>query len=253
MKYLCILVVCVSVLNAWSKENCVVAIPDDCPEGKVCAKYNSSGGTKCISIPDTAPLVFDLPVSSLDKVICSQSGRFSTATHSYINMLYAIDLATPYDKPASKIYAAADGVAYIHDGCKVMKGTNEQSETDNCGGGYGNQVKILHKGGYVSIYAHLEKVFVKNKQKVKKNTSIGIEGNTGSAAYRHLHWDIHKLYGKESDWVKVLETPGWGGASVPAKIRIRINGTEKIIDSSKIACRWLDMTQPSWSGSYKGQ
>lgn len=68
-------------ISASSKEGCVVAIPDDCPKGKVCAKYNSRGETKCIEVPGVASIVFDLPISSSSNTICSQSGRFSMATH----------------------------------------------------------------------------------------------------------------------------------------------------------------------------
>jgi len=146
---------------------------------------------------------------------------------------------------------SAAGIAYIYNKCKTLPGTNKKSKTNNCGAGYGNHVKILHANGYMSIYAHLEKIYVKNAQKVKRNQLIGLEGNTGSAAYRHLHWDIHKLYGNEKNWNETMKKVAWGGRSIPFRVKININGTIKIIESDKIACRWLDMTQPKWKGTFK--
>jgi len=84
------------IISTEVRSECVIAIPDDCPGGKVCAKFNEKGDSKCFDVPKHAPLQFDLPFPSNSKVICSQSGRFSSATHVYRNMLYAIDLATPY-------------------------------------------------------------------------------------------------------------------------------------------------------------
>lgn len=235
---------------AGAKEACVVAIPDDCPDKMVCAKFNDKGDSKCFDIPAVAPAVFDLPFDLKTKVICAQSGRFSSASHIYRNMLYAIDLATPYDKPASTIRAVADGKAFVHTGCPNPTGQLDQTKTDRCGEGYGNHVRILHTDGYISLYAHLSEVYVKNGELVKKHQRLGLEGATGFAGYRHLHWDIHKMEGPADSWEKQLSHPGWGGYSVPFKFNIQINGTTKVVDSSQIACRWLDMTQPAWTGTY---
>lgn len=229
---------------------CVVAIPDDCPEGQVCAKYNEKGESKCFKIPETSPIQFDLPFDSANEVICAQSGRFSTASHIYRNMLYAIDLATPYKNKPSIVRASADGKAFVHSGCKNPLGTPEQTKTDTCGGGYGNHVRILHEGGYISLYAHLNDIKVKNGDMVKRHQQLGMEGATGMAAYRHLHWDVHKMEGTPDSWEKQLSNPAWGGYSVPFNFSIEINGSKKVVNSSSIACRWLDMTQPSWKGTY---
>jgi Peptidase family M23 len=235
-----------------SYASCFVGVPDDCPDGKVCAKYNKAGDSKCVDTPKAAPIVFDLPFDEYSKVYCTQSGRLSTATHVYQNMLYAIDLASDYKSSSAAVYASAPGKAYVHTGCKNPAGKPEQTKVDACGLGYGNHVFLLHDGGYISIYAHLSDVFVKNGEMVKARQSIGIEGATGQAAHRHLHWDVHKLEGSITDWERVLSQPGWGGYSVPYRFRVKINGTEKIVNSSEIACRWLDQTQAPWTGSYRG-
>lgn len=230
--------------------SCVVAIPDDCTSGQVCAKYNARGDSKCFDVPEKAPIVFDLPFDSETSVICAQSGRFSTASHIYRNMLYAIDLATPYEKRASVVRASAEGKAFVVTGCPTPEGTVEQSKADPCGEGYGNHVRILHANGYVSLYAHLGEIFVKTGETVKKHQRLGTESTTGMAGYRHLHWDVHKLEVPAGQWEKHLANPGWGGVSVPFDFNITINGKKKVVNSGAIACRWLDMKQPAWSGTY---
>lgn len=53
---------------------------------------------------------------------------------------------------------------------------------------YGNYIKILHKSGYQSFYAHLAKVF--EKEQVLKGDIIGEIGNTGDTLSYHLHLEI---------------------------------------------------------------
>jgi len=241
------------LVSARAFGDCYVGKPDDCPANKVCAKFNEKGESKCFDIEKVAPIVFDLPFDSRASVICTQSGRFSNATHTYHNMLYAIDLATPYDRQASNVYASAPGKAFVFSDCPEPSGKPEQTKTDNCGLGYGNHVKILHDNGYVSLYAHLSKTSVKSGNRIKQGQKIGLEGATGQAAHRHLHWDVHRMEGPPSSWEKVLSKVAWLGVSVPFQFNVSVNGTKKLVRSDEISCRWLDMKQAPWFGTYIGE
>jgi murein DD-endopeptidase MepM/ murein hydrolase activator NlpD len=59
--------------------------------------------------------------------------------------------------------------------------------------GYGRHVVIKHKTGYKSLYAHMNKLFVKRGQAVKRGDKIGTIGSSGLASGPHLHYEISRF------------------------------------------------------------
>lgn len=78
------------------------------------------------------------------------------------------------------------------------------------GGAYGNQVVIRHPDGMYSQYAHLSKLSVKNGQKVKGGTQIGLSGATGNVTGPHLHFEIRTrpAYGSDISPLPYLRKHG---------------------------------------------
>lgn len=58
--------------------------------------------------------------------------------------------------------------------------------------GFGNLLLVKHTGGWVTAYAHNDKLLVKRGDKVKKGQSIAQVGSTGSVSSPQLHFELRK-------------------------------------------------------------
>jgi murein DD-endopeptidase MepM/ murein hydrolase activator NlpD len=81
------------------------------------------------------------------------------------------DMAAPRNTP---IYATADGVVSFAGRLS----------------GYGLIVKIKHKQGIETYYAHNNKLFVKAGQKVSRGDKVAGMGNSGRSTGVHLHYEV---------------------------------------------------------------
>lgn len=73
------------------------------------------------------------------------------------------------------VYATADGV--------VTGGTGSSKS-------YGKTVEIMHDGGYVTRYSHLENILVGRGQRVTCGQKIGTVGMSGKSYAPHLHYEV---------------------------------------------------------------
>ena len=77
-------------------------------------------------------------------------------------------------------------VIFCQDGYNNVKGSTGNAS-------YGNFVKIEHKNGYATLYAHMQKgLLVKNGEYVKKGQRLGYMGDSGNAYGAHLHFEVWK-------------------------------------------------------------
>jgi|GEM_PF-4434753 len=87
--------------------------------------------------------------------------------------------------------------------------------------GYGNVVIIDHGNGYMTMYAHLDKIEVEQNAAVEVGAELGTMGSTGKSTGTHLHFGLLKgTLDTDSDqpWSGVervnpwlyLQTEGWG-------------------------------------------
>lgn len=56
--------------------------------------------------------------------------------------------------------------------------------------GYGRQILLNHEFGYQTRYAHLNKIFVKEGERVTRGQLIGEVGSTGGSTGPHLHYEV---------------------------------------------------------------
>lgn len=57
---------------------------------------------------------------------------------------------------------------------------------------YGLFVRLGHRGGYVSLYAHASNVFVRPGDSVTRGRVIGLSGNSGRSTAPHLHVEVRR-------------------------------------------------------------
>ena len=124
------------------------------------------------------------PLSSPEEYLPDNSNSFNgyiwpaqgTFTSGYGwrwgRMHRGIDIAAPIGTP---IVAAATGEV-------IFAGWNS--------GGYGNLVKVKHPDNSVTLYAHNNKILVRQGQKVKQGQQIAEMGSTGYSTGPHLHFEI---------------------------------------------------------------
>ena len=74
-------------------------------------------------------------------------------------------------------------------------------------GSYGNYVKLRHKDGYYTLYAHMEynSVKVKTGDNVKRGARLGYMGNTGYSFGGHLHFEVRKPNDEKIDPTPYLD------------------------------------------------
>lgn len=58
--------------------------------------------------------------------------------------------------------------------------------------GYGNLLLVKHSGGWITAYAHNERLLVRQGQQVAKGQVIARVGNTGGVSEPQLHFEIRK-------------------------------------------------------------
>jgi len=144
-----------------------------------------------------------------------------------------------------KIYVEA-----WHDGTVLYAGPSRLKNSDGSLGGIGYYVDVRSKidgKWYVTRAGHMEQgsLKVKTGQKIEAGTILGIMGNTGASAGRHLHFEI--VEGKTHRW----DLNGKGFVSPIAFVEA-VMAFEKLKDSAKTITAdegVVNSTPPSFDAS----
>lgn len=90
---------------------------------------------------------------------------------------------------AKKMHTGIDYIAPLGTPVKTVKsGTVVSAEMLEKG--MGHHIIIQHADSTQSLYAHLDKIYVKKGEIISANTIIGTVGNTGSSTGPHLHFEV---------------------------------------------------------------
>ncbi len=108
--------------------------------------------------------------------LASGFGRRIHPIYKVKRMHWGIDFSAPRGTP---VYATGNGVV------KFAKHSYLKT-------GYGNQIEIDHKYGYVTKYAHLQEIVVRKGENIKRGQLIGYVGSSGGSTAPHVHYEIIK-------------------------------------------------------------
>ncbi len=87
-----------------------------------------------------------------------------------------------------------------HDGMDVVVSTNSSVYSAHKGyvlrarnsSTYGKYIILEFSNKWATLYAHLNKLLVKEGDLVKRRQKIGLSGSTGQSASPHLHFELFK-------------------------------------------------------------
>lgn len=146
-------------------------------------------------------------MSKIDRVIAHSTERI---TNPYGNGHNGVDLGYRLDESQNIVYANCYG--------EVVEVQRHQPHTPGSKT-WGNYVLIKHSNGWHSRYCHLQdNIPVNVGDKVDENTKIGIEGTSGDAEYRHLHFEVSTSY---SSSTRIDPTPYLSNAIAEDPSRIK--------------------------------
>lgn len=123
----------------------------------------------------------------MDRVIPYSSERI---TNPYGNGHKGVDLGYRLDETMNQVYANCYG--------EVVEVVNNQPHSPGSRS-WGNYVLVKHLNGWHSRYCHLQdNIRVKVGDKVDEGSILGVEGTSGDAEYRHLHFEVSTSYDRNT-------------------------------------------------------
>ncbi len=112
-----------------------------------------------------------IPINIRDFTMSSGYGIRRDPIYGATKFHAGLDFAA---KTGTDVFATADGV--------ILEADRKS--------GYGNCIDVDHGYNYVTRYAHLSEVLVKQGQEVKRGELIGRVGSTGKSTGPHLHYEV---------------------------------------------------------------
>lgn len=139
----------------------------------------------------------------MSRVLQSSTNMVTNSYANHKGWSKGVDVVRYYAQTAP-IIAHSDG--------EVIKVINYKAANDHTvdheGMGYGNYVMIKHSNNVVTLYAHLNAVYVRVGQIVKAGDKIADMGNTGNSFGAHLHFEV-RLYSKFANNLQDTTTYKW--------------------------------------------
>lgn len=127
--------------------------------------------------------------------------ELSKAAYAGGDMIWPVPVSYEISSPfGPRPELVAFGAPYFHTGMDIAADTGERVVAAQKGrvltatflNSYGNTIVIDHGGGIVTLYAHLNAIYVEAGQEVDAGEEIGEIGSTGLSSGPHLHFEVRE-------------------------------------------------------------
>ena len=128
------------------------------------------------------PIIQSAPAPSASDVATAGKGKFIWPANGPVVQGFGVKGDGQRNDGLNITASTGDAVRAAADGEVVYAGDQVPS--------YGNLVLIKHPGGWVTAYAHMSRILVKNRDQVIQGQQIGAVGQSGSVDRPQLHFEI---------------------------------------------------------------
>jgi murein DD-endopeptidase MepM/ murein hydrolase activator NlpD len=152
------------------------------------------------------PELFKIEISQLTSRFTEQNKQLATIQKLFLTR-DSITSAIPQGRPIAGGWLSSsygyridpfNGKKTFHSGIDfaAKEGTNVNAVADGIvsfigeRSGYGELIELDHGNGYVTRYAHNEKIIVKTGDRIKKGEAIALLGSTGRSTGPHVHFEV---------------------------------------------------------------
>ena len=170
----------------------VLVLPETLAETTKVAQRAPTPKNNTPKVKTSAPAKTTVKTSTTSKKIAKSAPRKNVSTYRKTKFMWPVN-----GKVVSNLGVVGKGRKNDGINIKAAIGTNVKAAdkgvvayAGNELKGFGNLVLIKHSDGYITAYAHNEKIYVKKGQKVLRGEKIATVGSTGSVNTPQLHFEV---------------------------------------------------------------
>ncbi|MZD04282.1 peptidoglycan DD-metalloendopeptidase family protein [Streptomyces sp. SID5785] len=114
-----------------------------------------------------------------------------TTTRAWVTPVETYELSAGFDSAGARWAHRHTGQDFaVGIGTPVRAAGDGRVVSVSCGGAFGIQIVVRHRGGYYTQYAHLSALAVDQGEQVRAGQWIGLSGTTGNSTGPHLHFEV---------------------------------------------------------------
>jgi len=168
------------------------------------------------------------PIHLPDNTFVDITYRYGSTANGKRDPHSGVEFVNRFGTP---VYAAGDGIV-------IFTGPDKKAVYMPWNNYYGNLIVIRHADDLYTLYGHLSKILVEQRQNVAAGDQIGEVGQTGVAIGPHLHFevrrgDVEEEASTENPELWLLPNPDGTGAPMGALQLAAVDEEGKLVKAAK--------------------